>query len=605
MRAALFRARETWRQWGGRTWPWLLLLVIAAACYYGSYYRYEIAFKDEGGTEVLVGDRLLHGERPFVDVDLGYNVLWFYPIVALFKLGGVSYLHLRVYCFVLSTIAAMAGFGTVRRAGGPACLAFAVGLVMTLVPGMTFKNYMPFLVATNSLLLVNFALAGLRSGEARTDVRVDRRSWLWLALGGVWLGVTYLMRVDLGIFFTLLWVGGCLLRGMAPETPIGRGLALRLGGPVLVIALAFAMHYPVYLDAKQRGFAGPFVQQYAGWVERIAGPVEHLLGHSVPAATPVPKPSAEKKDLAAAPGSVAPQVGHETLHRKTLADWRDAKNFEQKLLILLLYAPILVLGWLALWALLRLKSGWFQRDPEAYVGALGALLLIGGALTDFPQYFFFRPDGPHLSEFSPGYWAATVGAILLLATTGIARARTRTVAAALAALLVTAHAAVYLWTMMPDRWTGTIAARHIAWAWGKKSQRMVLFNAENGVNVFVTQREFEAYTEMLKTIREHSKADDYLIAYPYHPSINVLANRRTYEKNVYVDNAIAPPTWNRDAIARLEKYKPAVVVLSDWAVNSTDDSRFSVWAAPTKEWIQQHYTLQGTYLEFEVYTLGQ
>ena len=34
-------------------------------------------------------------------------------------------------------------------------------------------------------------------------------------------------------------------------------------------------------------------------------------------------------------------------------------------------------------------------------------------------------------------------------------------------------------------------------------------------------------------------------------------------------------------------------MLSDWAVNETDDSRFGVWARKTKEWIEQHYRREG------------
>jgi hypothetical protein len=60
-----------------------LLLLIVAGFYYGSYYRHSINFRDEGGTVALLAKRLLDGERPFLDVVLGYNVLWFYPIVAL------------------------------------------------------------------------------------------------------------------------------------------------------------------------------------------------------------------------------------------------------------------------------------------------------------------------------------------------------------------------------------------------------------------------------------------------------------------------------------------------------------------------------------------
>jgi hypothetical protein len=87
--------------------------------------------------------------------------------------------------------------------------------------------------------------------------------------------------------------------------------------------------------------------------------------------------------------------------------------------------------------------------------------------------------------------------------------------------------------------------------------------------------------------------------------INLMTNRRTYEKDVYIDNSTRTRRWDEEAIARFEKFKPAVIVLSDWAVNGHDGSRFSVWAAPTKAWIQAHYAFQGTFKtdvdEFEVY----
>src|SRR5205823_6583952 len=70
---------------------WLWLLLLGALCYFGSYYRHGLNFRDEGGTEALLAKRLLEGERPFLDLVLGYNLLWFYPIVGLFKLFGVNF----------------------------------------------------------------------------------------------------------------------------------------------------------------------------------------------------------------------------------------------------------------------------------------------------------------------------------------------------------------------------------------------------------------------------------------------------------------------------------------------------------------------------------
>lgn len=564
--------RVDWRRWWGARGLWLSLLIIVAVCYFGSYWRHSINFTDEGGTEALVAKRLLAGERPFLDVTLGYNVLWFYPIVALFKLCGVSFVLLRAYCFALSTVSAVVGFLSVHRAGGRPWLAFLVGLMLVLVPGMTFKNYMPLLAVTNGACLLQFALAP------------RERPGRWLVLGGLLLGATLLIRIDVGLFVGILWFGAIVLRAWQQERPLWFCLrALALGA-----ALVLALHAPVYLDAHRRGFAQPFLEQYANWPRSFVQQIEQRLAtpHPVPVA-----PVAESEPAApAAPGGVVVPE-RDTLRRKSFADLAGAKTPEMKQFIVLLYAPLLSLGLLTLWASVQLLMAWRRREDAAFQAALGALVLLGAALTDFPQYFFFRPDSPHLSEFSPGFWVAVSGGLLLLAT-GV-RSLPRRLAVGAFTLLLLAHAGLYLWRMFPDRFTGTIAAR---------KNRTQLFQGENGVRVYVTRHEIDGLRHLQQIVRDHTQREDYLVAWPYHPAVNLLTDRPTYEKNVYVDNAIAEPGWNAHAIARLERYQPAVVVVSDWAINDTEASRFSVWALPTKTWLQTHYVNQGTWLKMEIYT---
>jgi hypothetical protein len=235
------------------------------------------------------------------------------------------------------------------------------------------------------------------------------------------------------------------------------------------------------------------------------------------------------------------------------------------------------------------------RDSLSFTRALAALLALGACLTTFPQYFFFRPDSPHLSEFSPGFWVAVAASCLLLA-------HWRSWAVRVFVGLIAIHATLYLWRMLPipgvhggDRWTGTIAAR---------LNRTYRFRAANGIDVKVTRRESEGLKELDRLIQLYSKPGDYLVAYPYHPTVNVLADRPTYEKNVYIDNATSRADWDVEAIKRLQHFQPSIVVLSDWDVNGTNESRFSVWAEKTKTWIQTNYTYQGTCLELEVYTRG-
>src|SRR4030095_11902794 len=220
------------------------------------------------------------------------------------------------------------------------------------------------------------------------------------------------------------------------------------------------------------------------------------------------------------------------------------------------YLPVIVLCAMLVWTIICLAGGLHSSDPAAWRQPLGALVLLGGALTAFPQFFFFRPDAPHLSEFSPGYWVGVTGAALLLEAHEGSWRNLRSWPARLLLGVLVLHAALYLVRMLPDRWTGTVAARQY------HTER---FAAENGVNVYVSPGDRPALQGLCKVVWAHATPDDYLVAYPYHPMINLMTNRRTYEKDVYIDNSTRTRRWDEEAIARFEKFQPAVIVLSDWA----------------------------------------
>ena len=587
------KAGRPWHSFAAARWPWILLILLTALGYYGSYYRHSLNFRDEGGTVALLAKRLLEGERPFLDVVLGYNVLWFYPVVVLFKLFGVSFVVLRVYCFALATLTAVLGFLTVWKAcsardeSAPTpwrgLFAFAVALLPLLVPGMTFKNYMPLLAVANSFALLHVALAPVGSREA-----------LWKSVaGGVVLGLTLLIRVDVGLFCTVLWIGLHGLRLLEREAAFPRRLLAGIGSSVLVLLVAAAVHVPVWMDAKRRGFDRQFTAQDSAWV----GSLGHALSFRV-AAPPkaAPKALAEKAAPVAAEAAV-PVPKHswnrEILKRNAWRDFTHAKDAEARALTILTYAPILSLLPLIFLSLVQFALAVYSGLAGDNRRPLGALVVLGGALTTFPQFFFFRPDSPHLSEFSPGFWVAIGSCVMLLGLYRAARSgRSRWITRLFLAFLLL-HAVLHLWRMMPDRWTGTIAAR---------KGRTKYFQAENGVNVYVSSREQKGLEPLRKLIQSRSQPGEYLVAYPYHPAINLLADRPTYEKNVYIDNATRSKNWDAEAIARFKKFRPAIIVISEWDINGTDASRFSLWATATKTWVQTHYVYQGTYLEFEVYT---
>ena len=194
------------------------------------------------------------------------------PVVGLFKLFGVSFVLLRIYCFVLSTVTALLAYLAVLKALEsraqlkgkqiPAfypAFAFAVALFPLLVPGMTFKNYIPLLAVANSFCLLHVALEPLNTG----------RFYWKTAIGGVVLGLTFLIRIELGIFFTVLWLGLPILRLFDRAEPWSRKLVAAPVGVALIISCAALMHVPVYLDAQGRGFESEFVGQYSGWIDSL------------------------------------------------------------------------------------------------------------------------------------------------------------------------------------------------------------------------------------------------------------------------------------------------------------------------------------------------
>jgi hypothetical protein len=330
----------------------------------------------------------------------------------------------------------------------------------------------------------------------------------------------------------------------------------------------------------------------------FTGPVKRLWKPR-PAQKPKLPPNPASASVDAPSSSAAaivttPVADKKTLQRASLRDlFREGQNAGPAFLFLM-YAPVLTILIFVPWGLAAFIRGLRGRDAAEQQRGLAVLVLMGGALSTFPQFFFFRPDVPHLSEFMPGYLTASAAAAGLLWAGAKTWRNWRTPFT----LFLLAITVVYLVRVLPDRWAGT---------WTIRKKRPKFFTAENGVNVYVSTREFTGLTAIQKFLREHApKPADYIVCYPYSPGINLLANRPTYERNVYVDNVTRTTNWDADAIARFEKFQPAVIVLSDWDINGSESSRFSVWAAKAKTWIQSNYVHQGTYIAgsdaFEIYT---
>ena len=569
-------------------WRWLPIFIILAAAfaYYGSYLRYWFNPHDESGFACLITQRLMSGERPWVDVYLGYNIGWFYPLIALFKVTGVNYLAARAWFFTLATITALLGYSTVTRISGSRLAGLGVGLLLVMLPGSQFKGYIQLAQTANTACLVYLAFID----------PAQRRKWFGgVVLGGVVLGLTYLVRVELGFFFTAIWALLLFVFLLDRRLPIPGRIGAMLGGFVALVIGVVIAQAPAYLDVRSRGLEKEYRAEYAGWVKFLRSSAsEQLEGGKKQSSPSTPAATPQNPTPAAAPAEAAPAVA--TMHDAAKADRTILPRkpvsallhgaSHDRMLALLTYAPFigfgvfLIVGFIAF--VRSLTRGEFNLTAKPFLW----LLLVGASLTTFPQFFFFRPDRPHLSEFMTGHIIAMGACLWLLWPRGDSRPLALRVFAWCGAIFLAGQLAVFIVYAMQHPSSGTIAARTGRKAW---------FHGENGVHVRDFKRQVKAYQGIHDLVMKSSGPADYVICYPYMPGYNVMTNRRTYLYNVYVDNATHSANWSATTIRELDEKKPAIVIVDDRDINGTDPSRFSRWAPKVLDHLKKTYTLADTF----------
>jgi hypothetical protein len=568
-----------------RTWG-ALGVVVFAGIYYAAYYRSGLNFSGEGGTVAIIAMRLLDGQRPIVDTFLGYNLMWFYPVAWLFKVTGPDYTALRIYFFALCTVTGVLAFFVVRRVTGSGWYSMLAALGPVLIPGMLFRNYMAFLPMLNMLALLQAYVF---------HQPTTRRQMLWMAGAGAVLGLTYLMRIDLGTFFAIMTTGLIALYPLGVRRAFSRRLPLAIAGAILTVAMACATHAPFYFDAVKRGYADAFGAQYTSWLgmvrylasQQIAKPAE-----AVPTAPPETHPVSTEPDPAQTPKLRNRDVDSDGyLQKRSLTDIFQGQTLYDRAFALATYLPVAVALLIIIPAAILLICAIAYSDFAFRTQALALLVTTGSALTLFPQFFFFRPDTPHLSEFMAPFMVAIACALWVAFHWSRTHPAAR-IYCALFTLICLLDVAVYFYHAFPKESSGSIAAR---------KRRTFELVAENGVRVFLKQKERDEVAEIVRIIMTYTKPTDYVVCYPYAPTINFMTKRPSYEYNLYVDNAHNVNDFIWETLTEVEKYRPAAILIDNRALNQTEESRFRNWAADTYEWIKSNYAHAGTFRRQEIY----
>ncbi len=564
-------------------WGPLLLLILAVG-YYGAYLNNGLNLGGEGGTTAVIAIRLLEGQRPIVDTFLGYNVLWFYPITWLFKITGPDYLAMRVFFFALCFCSALLAFLTVRKITGSGLLALGTGVMLVLIPGMLFRNYMGLMGVANQWALASAFLLPVAGYRQRVHL---------IGVAGLVLGLTFLIRVEIGLFMSLIVAGLLLLNVFKPGRSLVVGLKESLVGGFLGLFAIVLVHLPFAWDAHARGYAPQFYGQYTSFVGLLKWELQKQI-EPMFAKTPAPQRVKEADNTTAEAKktetvSATPETGGRR-QRPELHEIFSGPKPRDQFFAAAIYLPVIVSVGMVMGATFTFFGAWLRGSEKLWNESLIVLVLTGCSLTLFPSYFFFRPDTPHISEFMVPFLPAIVVTSFLLLRSAQRRA------GYLAGFFALAVCVLQIWIHFGHAWpkesAGTIAAR---------KHGPAEFIGLNNVRVRLRPEHADALKGLQSAIVDNSSPKDWVVCFPYSPTINFMTNRPSYLWDLYTDNTMAGSDFDSFHIALLKRNKPAAVVIDDRAINNNEASRFPNWAPQFYAYLKENYRFGGEYLGNEVF----
>ncbi len=561
-----------------RKWGPFLLLALAVA-YYSAYFNCGLNLGGEGGTNAVIAMRLMEGQRPIADTFLGYNVLWFWPIAWLFEVSGPDYLAMRFYFFGICTLTSLLAWATVWRVTRSGLLALATGVLLILIPGMLFRNYMGLMPVGNQLAFVSAFILPVSSSKKRIFL---------IAVSGAVLGLTYLIRIEVGLLMSVIWVGLLVVHTLQPNVRWRASFRESLLGGLLGIAAFVGVHAPFAAHAHLKGYAGVFYEQYAAFIGLFHWEMQKEIKAMSLDNSGSPVTGLEVSGTL----PVMPEVADGRRTRPAIKAIFSEKKSRDRYFAAAIYLPAFLAFLMVIGGTLAVFAGWFRKNGGPWQDGWTVLVMVGCALTLFPQYFSFRPDTPHLSEFMIPFIPALAVASAL-AFRRAPRGPWWVVALASTFLVMSA---IQIWIHIGHAWpkesAGTIAA---------KKHGPAVFTALNGVSVKLKSANAEALSKMQDVIVKNSSTADWVVCYPYSPTINFMTDRRSYLWDLYTDNTMAGQEFDSYHIGLLKLKEPAVVVIDHRAINSSEESRFPNWAPNLYAYLKENFQLAGEFLGNEVF----
>ena len=577
----------------------LLALAVIGCVYYSLYYDYYFNWADEGSV-ALIAEKLANGETPYVDVEPGYGILWFYPISILFKLFGVSFLVVRVWFIVLGFTAALLSYALLWRLTRHRVITFLTALLVLLLPGSGYKTYIPLLVIAGAYVLFLYDAKTLKSTIA---------PWLALTAAGAYFAIAFLIRGDIATAYValfLLYHGLITLQASIRERDPKRFLLFpaRFAGVLLIAAIVTT---PLAIHAREHGYVDGFLGQYTQFAKEL---ISKLHARYVLPSTAVAMPSDEVA------GTLLPRPNLRSLFWPGHTQW-----------VFLTYAPLLVPLVVCFYLCLNfLKRRSSAVDFSEFLSESTYVIVLSiGAFAAFPQFFVFRPDIFHLSEFIPGFivlcgyvfflMRTQVGATMTLSLDWrkgyyqLVLMRAQVNAKSTSAVILRGGYCIFVMLCLVY-----LVAYVRVYPEGveRREGRTNRLQISDRLDIHLNRIEHKILSGLSTIILQESGPDDYLLCFPYCPGINFITGRPTFQRHLYVDDSVlvSRPGWLSEMREEIVTKRPKIIVIWNWDINRTNISRFSVWAAPLYNFIGDRYELRAKLAGnekdqswFEVYVL--
>ena len=530
-----------------------LIIACIAFFYYSIYYDLRIGMHDEGYTLYTV-QRIISGEIPYKDFELGYGVLWFYPIVLLFKLFGETFNVMRIFSFGILGVTGVLSFYIVDTMTRNRIVAYAAALLVLMFHARIYKALIPFSVVLSILIFTecNFS---------------QKHKLVPFGISGFVTGVISLIRPEHGWTSAFLLFVFALCAAVSERRRFSPYAFFRnLSFACLGIGLAYL---PLILFGIRHGFLEDFLRQQAQFGIYCASLV-----------------------LSSFFGDSGNLLGAALTNRARLPLAEMTHSLKDFVLGVATYCSPALLAAAAVGAFLAPREPRPGKTLPDHIRHIGVILV--SLSPAFFSFFYFQPALWHYVQVVPSLillYAVLTGKRLQYGRDG-----DRPLARRCLSAICLSGAAIIAFTVMPPVNQNNLAFGPLTLSYS--NDRLEIPGL---VSSRMPAAEVDRIAGLLSSLDRYTTPDDIVAVYPYTPGLYALSGRKPFNRRLYIDDQTLAldPDWCDKEVKRFKDNPPKAVFICNHPINRTEHSRFANWAKPVYEHVLDNYRLVHTQADNE------